>query len=99
MARPRGNNVPTTFCHTWIGSAADQTLVQELYSSPYLPHRVHLIDVGTYVLEFEAVPREGEPRHTATIVLTAENVPLTLESPAVRLLSGTDNGLQLVAEY
>ena len=99
MPRPRGNNVPTTFCYTWIGSAADQELVRDLVDSPYLPHRLHLIDVGTYVIEFEAVPRLGQPRYTATIVLTADNIPLTLDSPAVALKAATTNGVQLVAEY
>jgi len=99
MPRPRGNNVKPSFSLTWKGSASDQSLIAELSSSPYLPQIVHLIDVGTYVIEFEGEPRTGQPKHTATIVLTARNIPLTLYSPAAVLKAGTTNNAQLVAEY
>lgn len=98
MARPRGHHVKPSFALTYTG-AGDQSLVAELKGSPYLPQVVHLIDAGTYALEFEAVPREGQPAHAATILLTADNVPLTLRSPVKTLLAGTTNGVQLIAEY
>lgn len=99
MPRPRGNNVKPSFGLTFIGSAVDQDLAAYLESSPYYPQRVHLIDVGTYALEFEAIPRAGQPRHTLTVTLTADNIPLTLNVPAVKLLAATTNDAQLVAEY
>jgi hypothetical protein len=99
MARPRGNNVPPSFALRYLGAASDVSLEAEVDSSPYLPQCVHLLDAGTYVLEFEGRPRAGEPRHTATIVLTADNVPLTLKSPVAVLKAATTNDVQLVAEY
>lgn len=99
MARPRGNNVKPSFALTYIGAAADVPLEAKIDTSPYLPQKVHLIDAGTYVLEFEARPGHDEPRHTATIVLTADNIPLTLEVPVHTLKAATTNGVQLVAEY
>jgi hypothetical protein len=60
---------------------------------------MHLIDAGTYVLEFEAISRIGQPRYAATIVMTADNVPLTLEGSFVALKAATTNGVQLIAEY
>jgi hypothetical protein len=99
MPRPRGNNVKPSFGLTFTGSAADQDLAANLLGSPYYPQRVHLIDVGTYALEFEAIPRAGQPRHTLTVTLTADNVPLTLNLPVAKLLAGTTNDAQLVAEY
>lgn len=98
MPRPRGNNVKPSFGLTFIGGA-DQSLASELSSSPYYPQRVHLIDVGTYALEFEAVPREGQPRHALTVTLTADNIPLTLELPVAKLLAATTDDVQLIAEY
>ena len=99
MPRPRGNNVKPSFGLTWTGSAGDQDLAAKLKDSPYYPQRVHLIDVGTYALEFEAIPRTGDARHTLTVTLTADNIPLTLQLPPVKLLAATTNGVQLIAEY
>jgi hypothetical protein len=99
MPRPRGNNVKPSFGLTFAGSAGDQDLAAKLLDSPYYPQRVHLIDVGTYALEFEAVPKKGQPRHTLTVTLTADNVPLTLELPVAKLLAATTDDAQLVAEY
>lgn len=99
MPRPRGNNIKPSFGLTFTGSAVDQNLAAQLDSSPYYPQRVHLIDVGTYALEFEATPRAGQPRHTLTVTLTADNIPLTLQLPAVKLLAATTDDVQLIAEY
>jgi hypothetical protein len=99
MPRPRGNNVKPSFGLTFIGSAVDQDLTAHLKDSPYYPQRVHLIDVGTYVLEFEAVPSVGGANHTLTVTLTTDNLPLTLNVPVKRLMAGTTNDAQLVAEY
>lgn len=99
MPRPRGNNVKPSFGLTFTGSAVDQDLAAKLLDSPYYPQRVHLIDVGTYALEFEAVPQLDGARHMLTVTLTADNVPLMLELPVAKLLAATTNGAQLVAEY
>lgn len=105
MPRPRGNNVRSSFGLTFKGdSNNDVDLASELSSSPYYPQKVRLIDIGTYVLEYEAIPRSGEPRHTQAITLTADNVPLELTTPPVKLLATdgvdtTTDDVQLVAEY
>jgi hypothetical protein len=104
MPRPRGNNVKPSFGLTFKGdSNNDVPLGAKLNSSPYYPQRIHLIDVGTYVLEFEAIPRSGKPRHTLAVTLSTYH-PLTLDLPAVKLLATdgvntTTDDVQLVAEY
>lgn len=99
MPRPRGNNVKPSFPLRFVGSASDQSLVAYINDSPYLPQKVHLINEGTYVLESEVIPKPGEPPHSATIVLSTDNIPFTITSPVAVLKAATTNGVQLVAEY